>query len=63
MDIFNDREEFVRSGNRRDWRETCRDVLSTRDPMHVNSLLEELLEALEERAQERKHPPSDPQKS
>jgi hypothetical protein len=38
----------VKSGNR-DWREICADVLSTRDSERVDTLLQELLEALEER--------------
>ena len=37
--------------NRRHWREICEEVLRTSDPNHMNALLEELLEALEERAQ------------
>ena len=39
--------------NRRDWREICEEVLRTSDSNRVNALLEELLEALEARAQNR----------
>lgn len=39
--------------NRKDWREICEEVLRTHDPNRVNALLEELLEALEERARNR----------
>jgi hypothetical protein len=34
--------------NRRSWREICEDVLREKDPERVNTLLEELLEVLEE---------------
>lgn len=36
--------------NRRDWREICYDVLREKRAERVDELLEELLDALEERA-------------
>ena len=37
--------------NRRDWREICVEVLREKQSNRLNELLEELLEALEDRAQ------------
>jgi hypothetical protein len=50
------------SDNRKDWRKICEQVLREKNPDRVAALLEELLEALEERARTRAkiHPvPSD----
>ena len=38
---------------RRDWREICEEVLGEKDTIRLNALLEELLEALEERERNR----------
>lgn len=43
----------MKERNRRDWREICDEVLREKQTNRVNELLEELLEALEDRA--RKH--------
>jgi hypothetical protein len=37
-------------GYDRDWRAICEEVLREKNSDHINALLEELLEALEERA-------------
>jgi hypothetical protein len=44
----------VKSGNHRNWREICADVLTAKDSERVDTLLEELLGALEERKRMRK---------
>ena len=44
------------SDERRDWREICEDVVREKDSTRLNGLLQELLEALEERT--RKMPPT-----
>lgn len=41
------------SANRRDWREICEQVVREKDSTRLNTLLEELLEALEEHARNR----------
>ena len=38
------------SSDHRDWREICEDVIHEKDSARLNELLEELLEALEQRA-------------
>jgi hypothetical protein len=44
----------MRRGARRDWRKICAEVLLEKtDTVRLNALLEELLEALEERAEAR----------
>lgn len=54
----------MRRGARRDWREICAEVLlESEDTDRVNALLEELLEALEERAEARGPQVSNPEKS
>jgi hypothetical protein len=35
--------------NRRDWREICEEVLTEKDQDRLNALLQELLEALDDR--------------
>ena len=40
----------MRQDGRRDWREICVEVLQEKNTERVSALLEELLEALEERA-------------
>ncbi|MGC2196542.1 MAG: hypothetical protein WA628_17850 [Terriglobales bacterium] len=40
-------------GNDRDWRAICEEVLREKNRDHIDALLEELLEALEERARAR----------
>jgi hypothetical protein len=39
----------MNQGNRRDWREICEEVLHETDQDRLNSLLQELLDALEDR--------------
>ena len=43
----------MNQGNRRGWREICAEVLKEKDQDRLNALLQELLDALEER--ERMH--------
>jgi hypothetical protein len=47
-------ENRVNQGDRRGWREICEDVLREKDPERVNTLLEELLEELEEYERKRR---------
>jgi hypothetical protein len=48
------RDDLMRRGARRDWRKICAEVLLEKtDTVRLNALLEELLEALEERAEAR----------
>lgn len=43
----------MKTNERRDWRIICEEVVQETDSARLNALLEELLEALEERERER----------
>ena len=46
------------TGNRRDWREICEEIVRERDTDRSNALMEELLEVLDARARASKAQPS-----
>lgn len=46
--------EIMEQREHRDWRIICEEVVQEKDSVRLNALLEELLEALEERERERK---------
>ena len=50
----------MNQGKRRDWREICEEVLTERDQDRLNVLLQELLDALEERERAQSQEPSAP---
>ena len=46
------------TGNRRNWREVCEEIVRERDTDRSNALMEELLEVLDARARAREAQPS-----